>query len=70
MHMNRERRVSESTEIATRDGGSSPGSLISTVSSELNGIAAQTSSMFSGFFSKFILIIFSCFLLNFIYAFN
>lgn len=53
--MNRERRVSESTEIVTRDGGSSPGSLISTVSSELNGIAAQTSSMFSGFFSKFTL---------------
>lgn len=51
--MNRERRVSESTEIVTRDGSSSPGSLMSTVSSELNGIAAQTSSMFSGFFSMF-----------------
>ncbi|XP_054715767.1 LOW QUALITY PROTEIN: MAP kinase-activating death domain protein-like [Uloborus diversus] len=47
-----EKRTTESTEIVTRDGGSSPGSLISTVSSELNGIAAQTSSMFSGFFSS------------------
>ncbi|XP_035222755.1 MAP kinase-activating death domain protein-like, partial [Stegodyphus dumicola] len=52
MTSSREKRVAESTEIVTRDGGSSPGSLISTVSSELNGIAAQTSSMFSGFFSS------------------
>ncbi|XP_055951313.1 MAP kinase-activating death domain protein-like isoform X2 [Argiope bruennichi] len=48
----RDKRIPESTEIVTRDGGSSPGSLISTVSSELNGIAAQTSSMFSGLFGS------------------
>lgn len=52
----RDKRIPESTEIVTRDGGSSPGSLISTVSSELNGIAAQTSSMFSGLFGKFYII--------------
>ncbi|KAG8190369.1 hypothetical protein JTE90_022014 [Oedothorax gibbosus] len=52
MTTSRDKRVPESTEIVTRDGGSSPGSLMSTVSSELNGIAAQTSSMFSGLFSS------------------
>ncbi|GIZ05296.1 MAP kinase-activating death domain protein [Caerostris extrusa] len=52
MTTGRDKPSRESTEIVTRDGGSSPGSLISTVSSELNGIAAQTSSMFSGLFSS------------------
>ncbi|XP_023229824.1 MAP kinase-activating death domain protein-like isoform X3 [Centruroides sculpturatus] len=47
----RERRIQESSEVATRDGVSSSGSLISTMSSELNGIASQTSSMISGLFT-------------------
>nr|XP_042894648.1 MAP kinase-activating death domain protein isoform X3 [Parasteatoda tepidariorum] len=47
----KDKHAAESTELVTRDGGSSPGSIMSTVSSELNGIAAQTSSMLSGFFS-------------------